>query len=73
MTVRIIKDYETDQEFKDRLVLIDMGEPGLFAIRHDPAFLLEQVHHEYVCFDARHGEVVRLDETALEALQEISA
>lgn len=71
MTLRIIQDHEIENEFQDKIVLIDMGEPNLFAIRRDPSFLMQRVSHEYVCFDARHGEVVKIDDEALNELQRI--
>lgn len=72
MSLRIIQDNEIDTPFDDRVVLIDMGEPGLYGVRSDPSFLLSRVTHEYVCFDARRGEVVRLEQAALDALREMS-
>ena len=72
MSLRIIQDHEVANDFQDRLVLVDMGEPGLFAVNRDPSFLLGQVPHEYVCFDARRGEVVRIDDDALSRLKDIA-
>jgi hypothetical protein len=72
MPLRIIQDHEINNDFEDRLVLVDMGEPGLYAVNRDPSFLLGQVVHEYVCFDARRGEVVRLDEETLSKLKDLA-
>jgi hypothetical protein len=72
MSLRIIQDHEIAEEFSDRIVLVDMGEPGLYAIRQDPAFLIGRVSHEYVCFDSRRGEVIKIEETALEELKSIA-
>lgn len=72
MSVRIIQDNEVHETFEDRVVLVDMGEPGLYAIRHDPALLISRVSHEYVCFDSRRGEVVRLADEALDELKALA-
>jgi hypothetical protein len=72
MSLRIIQDHELTNDFSERLVLVDMGEPGLYAISRDPAFLIGQVEHEYVCFDARRGEVVKLDDAALDHLKSLA-
>lgn len=72
MSLRIIKDNEIGSTFDDQVVLIDMEEPGLYAVQRDPSFLLSNVTHEYVCFDCRRGEVVRIGDDAIEALREMT-
>lgn len=73
MAFRIITDLESIEDNMDtKLLLREMGEPDLYAICYDPAFIIQKVPHEYVCFDSRHGEIIKIEQTSLDRLKDIT-